>query len=79
MPTNPTTEVSDAGRRLDLLSKAEHFTGWFMLGAILPSGGYVSICYRVEENNLPGLEIGELFWPPAFLYNENILETGRFS
>jgi hypothetical protein len=43
MPTNPTTEVSDAGWRLDLVTKSNDCTGWYMLGAILPSDGNVSI------------------------------------
>jgi hypothetical protein len=42
MPTNPTTEASDAGWRLDLVSKGNERTGYTMLGAILPSDAYVS-------------------------------------
>jgi hypothetical protein len=43
MPTNPTAEASDAGWRLDLVSKAKDCIGRFMLGGILPSDGNLSI------------------------------------
>jgi hypothetical protein len=45
MPTNPTTEVSDAGRRLDLVSKPTACTGCSILGAILPFAGNASMLH----------------------------------
>jgi hypothetical protein len=42
MPTNPTTEASDAGWRLDLVSKENVSVVCAMLCGILPFGGNMS-------------------------------------
>jgi len=50
-----------------------------MLGAILPFGGNVSIIRLLIKLPVIVEKSQELFCHHCFLYNECILETGRFS
>jgi hypothetical protein len=52
MPTSPTTEVSDAGKHLDLVSKTNVCTGRFILGAILPLDRNVSTYYNDGSSHI---------------------------